>query len=360
MPRPLALALASALGACGPGLEPNVDVSAPPPERLSELGLIAWTGRRVVHAREVEPYALNTPLFTDFSLKERHLFLPEGGTMGPGGLANTLDLPVGSALLKTFLFAPDLAAPDEGLFPVETRLLRRTEAGWEAWPYVWDELGEDATLDEVGSVRFIDLLDASGASRTAAHEIPSRQACASCHAMLVEGQGTLTPLGITPRQLHREGQLEAWAEDGLLVGLDPATVEPAADFDATVAQLDRLAHGQIDLAARDYLDVNCAHCHRPGAIQGGFIGLHLNQDHEDDEALGLCRAAMSGGMGTGNPYVIVPGDASASFLVDRMQAEDPGLRMAPLGRSLAHDDGVALIRTWIASMPSRACDDDVQ
>jgi hypothetical protein len=50
------------------------------------------------------------------------------------------------------------------------------------------------------------------------------------------------------------------------------------------------------------------------------------------------------------PYDIVPGQPDQSILVYRMASSDPGEMMPELGRSIAHDEGVALMREWIAAM----------
>jgi len=46
----------------------------------------------------------------------------------------------------------------------------------------------------------------------------------------------------------------------------------------------------------------------------------------------------------------VPGDPDASILVYRMETGDPAAAMPELGRALVHEEGVALIREWIAAM----------
>jgi hypothetical protein len=41
----------------------------------------------------------------------------------------------------------------------------------------------------------------------------------------------------------------------------------------------------------------------------------------------------------------------ASILVHRMMSNEPGVMMPQFGRSVAHDEGVALVRAYIESMP---------
>ena len=49
----------------------------------------------------VTPYALNTPLFSDYAEKSRFLYLPPG-TKANYRPTGPLDLPVGATLIKTF------------------------------------------------------------------------------------------------------------------------------------------------------------------------------------------------------------------------------------------------------------------
>jgi hypothetical protein len=57
--------------------------------------------------------------------------------------------------------------------------------------------------------------------------------------------------------------------------------------------------------------------------------------------------------GSGNLAVAIqPGDPDASILAFRMASTEPGVMMPELGRSVTHEEGVALIRAYIASLKS--------
>ncbi|NRB37726.1 MAG: hypothetical protein HRU20_04560 [Pseudomonadales bacterium] len=57
---------------------------------------------------------------------------------------------------------------------------------------------------------------------------------------------------------------------------------------------------------------------------------------------------MAGGNSSGNlNYDIVPGDAAKSIMAYRMHSNDPAVKMPELGRSVVHQEGVALITAWI-------------
>jgi len=107
----------------------------------------------------VVPYDLNTPLFTDYAHKLRTIWIPDGkaATYHP---EQALEFPVGTIISKTFYYprAQGSTAQDNTVARtspsisflqnetldlsavrlIETRLLVRREAGWEAMSYVWN------------------------------------------------------------------------------------------------------------------------------------------------------------------------------------------------------------------------------
>ena len=69
-----------------------------------------------------------------------------------------------------------------------------------------------------------------------------------------------------------------------------------------------------------------------------------------DTSYGLCKTPVAAGSGSGGlNYDIVPGDPDNSITVYRMDSDETDVRMPEIGRSLIHEEGVALIREWIAS-----------
>ena len=104
------------------------------------------------------------------------------------------------------------------------------------------------------------------------------------------------------------------------------------------------------MRARAYLDVNCAHCHQPGGSASNS-GLDLRWEQDDPHAIGIRKPPVAAGRGAGGHKVsIAPGDPDASILLFRMESTEPGVAMPELSRSTVDDDGVAVIRQWIAEM----------
>jgi len=360
----LRLAPALALLACSTA-EPWVPTQGRPPELLSELNLMTHADGQVAYPERVVPYELNTPLFSDYADKERAVFLPEGATMTfePHGV---FDLPVGSAVLKTFLLPRDLRDPAVGRDIVETRLMIHAENGWQNWPYIWNPDGTDARLRVQGEVRPVSFIDQRGETVSFSYLVPQRNQCQECHEIKGDdGRDTITLIGPTSRNLDLEveghDQLAALASAGWLNGLaaPDARPRPAIDWEAFVqGGLDR-PYAEIDQAARDYLDVNCAHCHNPRGVSGVTSQLFLNWDNTDLFRLGKCKRPGSAGHGNGGlTFDIVPGDHTQSILWFRMQTEDPGAMMPDLGRSLVDHHAVALIAAWIDGMEPEDCGGD--
>ena len=60
---------------------------------------------------------------------------------------------------------------------------------------------------------------------------------------------------------------------------------------------------------------------------------------------------MAAGQATGALfYDVVPGKPDESILLYRMLSTAPAIAMPEIGRSLVHDEGVDLVRAWIAGL----------
>lgn len=329
----------------------SIDPDSMPPALLSEVGLLRWSDGALSYHDEATPYALATPLFSDFSLKDRAVWLPKGqvAALAKDG---SLSYPVGTIILKSFLFAPDMRTPEEDVRIIETRMLLRGTEGWTAWPYLWRADGSDADLHVAGDVQTIEFVDRYGAERTAHYLIPQRNQCVDCHDQYDDdGERILMPIGPSARTLTAEV---------LLTLTDQATPTGATaqvSWEAIeAAGVDSLSPDEVVTAARDYLDINCAHCHSPKGIEGVTSQFFLNHDNTDQFNLGICKRPGSAGEGGKNrEFDIVPGDPEQSILWYRTATEDVGAMMPDIGRSLTHDVGAALIWRWIAEMEPDDC-----
>jgi uncharacterized repeat protein (TIGR03806 family) len=333
-----------ALGAAG---SPPVDqarlMDETPAPVLADYHLFVDGGARTPNAR-VTPYTLATPLFSDYAVKSRYLYLPPGASARYQG-AGLLDLPVGAALVKTFAYPADFRRPQDRLRLIETRLLIHRPLGWAALTYVWNAEQTEAVLKRAGLREPVSFIDTSGQARSIDYAVPNVNQCKQCHSL----DGVMTPIGPKARNLAiatsaagGRTQLQDWASQGLLAGL------PAGPIAATPSWDDL---GQpVEARARAYLDANCGHCHNPAGLASNS-GLFLTLEEKDPHRLGVGKRPVAAGRGSGGLEVAIsPGHPDDSILVYRMASDEPGVMMPQLGRSVTHTEGLALIRAYIASL----------
>jgi parallel beta-helix repeat protein len=298
-------------------------------------------------------YDLNTPLFTDYAVKYRFVFVP-AGTQAVYRDQEVFEFPVGTIISKTFAIQSDFRDPNSAVNIVETRLLIHRKEGWTALPYIWNSEKTEAVLTRAGGTQHVSWIDSDGNAQSTNYVIPNTNNCANCH-----GQHELIPIGPKARSLNKDytyasgtaNQLAHWTAQGILLGApaDTSTIDTIPMWGDTSASLEKRARG--------YLDVNCAHCHQPTIGAANTSGLFLEYYRPFGTAVGLCKPPVAAGAGAGDlHYDIVPGNADASIMHYRMNSNDPEVRMPEIGRTIIHTEGVELIRDWINSMAPVNCD----
>lgn len=322
------------------------DKAAPLP-KLSDYGLFAGKLSDQIPAQGVMPYALNTPLFSDYAEKLRFVRIPEGSSVAYNDSV-VFDFPTGTILVKTFYYPVDFRHPEKGRQLMETRLLIHEPNGWKALPYIWNEAQTEAFLDVAGETSLVKYIDETGKLRQHAYYVPNMNQCKGCH-----NKGELMePIGPSARQLsgyftyngEKEIQLTHWVGKGKLTGLPEKGNIPKA-----VVWNDP-SSGSVNERARLWLDINCAHCHQPRG-PASTSGLYLGTAETDPLQLGIHKTPVAAGRGSGDlQFGILPGQPDKSILVYRMESKDPGVMMPELGRSLAQKEAIALIRQWIKEM----------
>ncbi len=325
----LALLGAVALRATPPiAVHPEVIEGEDLPRQLSEFGFFADPASQKPSAGVV-PYRLNTPLFSDGAEKLRFVYVPPGQLARAQG-EGLLDLPVGSALIKTFAFEGN----GERLL-IETRVLLHRADGWLALPYRWNADQSEAMLAVAGGR--LPLTTPWG--EQISYRIPNKNQCKECHGL----NGDVTPIGPKARNLSSEwlaGMVEAGHLDAVPDGAD--RIPLWEDREAMPA----------DTAARGYLEVNCAHCHQPGATASNS-GLDLRWEQHDPHAIGIMKRPVAAGLGSGGLlFDIVPGEPDNSILHYRMSSLEGGVAMPELGKGTLDREGIAIVRRWIEQMPT--------
>ncbi len=302
------------------------------PSKLSETGLYASMKSREL-AADLVPYEVNAPFWSDFALKGRYLDLPEGTALGYRA-EGTWEVPVGTRVIKTFDAAP--SGRRKTPRPIETRVIERTEDGWEAATYVWDRRGKEAELLPSG----MQFEQYSTRGVTTWHA-PSSSECASCH---VGEAGYL--LGLTTAQLnHRDDaghQIQRWIEAGVVEA--PASWD-AASAPRMVDPADEAA--PLEDRARAYLEVNCAMCHRPNGPANASVDLRMGIPLREMGLVGV--APTQGDFGLLDPMLVSPGEPASSVLLHRIMTLGAG-RMPNIGSHVVDEAGVKMLSEWILSL----------
>ena len=364
--RILVLAAVALLAGCARQPAPVHFFAEGQPASLADWHVLDVRDGKLAPNAGVLPYDLNTPLFTDYAHKLRTVWMPKGHPARYEA-DEAFDFPVGTILSKTFYYpraagdavvrsndaGPDLRGGGLDLAKVrliETRLLVRRKDGWVALPYVWNAQQTEATLKRGGELVPLTLVAADGSREQTEYEVPDQNQCGGCHGTDTTSKA-LHPLGPRARHLNRdfayaqgsENQLVRWTNAGFLAGAPaPASAPRDADWSDPSQPL--------EARARAYLDINCGHCHSPKG-PGNTSGLWLNAATSEPLRLGRCKLPIAAGMGTGDRrHDVVPGKPDASIIPYRMASDDPSVMMPELGRSVVHDEGVQLIRDWIAAM----------
>ncbi len=325
-----------------PSAEVTFDPALGPHATLSAYGFFSGAIKDLVPIARVLPYDLIDPLFTDYAKKQRHVWLPVGVQAQWNGTDRVVDFPERTILIKTFYY--DHVQPADERRIIETRLMYRWDGAWRFANYVWNAEQTEAHLDLDGSYTPVAWVDEDGVARSVDYRIPAEAECGSCHKY----EGVHDLIGPKPRNLARSyayadgtaQQLERWVQHGILEAGHPA-VDPMPDWhDATVPTQDRV---------RAYLDINCAHCHSASGYCSYRPMRFAWQETTDPVNLGVCVEPHDP-IAPGVNHIVARTRPDRSMMAYRMGSTAVDVRMPLLGRSLVHQEALALIETWISAL----------
>jgi hypothetical protein len=301
------------------------DIEGPLPARLSELGLYPKLPTRDVWHERATFYEPRYPLWSNGSEKQRFIALPPGASVDTS--SSVWEFPRGTTFFKTFSY-PDENGRERA---VETRVLRRTEKGYEFFAYRWNQDQSDAELlDGNTSVPVSVEIDGERFE----HEIPSRLQCRACH----ESQ-EVRVIGFDELRLNhalegeKETQLEALFERHVLSALpeDPPSIE---------------SDDPLKREVLEYLQGNCAHCHN--GSDGPSSAFDLRYPVALQNLIGVeTTSELFGGLR------VSPGDPEGSALyrgITRDVESGDAQPMPPLGVQRVDPDAVRLFYDWIFSL----------
>jgi uncharacterized repeat protein (TIGR03806 family) len=320
----------------------NVNIDNFPFQTLSEYRF--FDGNMVDHEpnQRVYPYKPASQLFTDYALKKRFIWIPEGKAMSYQSDDELFNMPIGTMLIKTFYYENTL--PNNTTKLLETRLMLKKDDGWEFAEYVWNEEQDEATLMMQGENVSISWIQ-EGNTMTSNYRIPSETECMICHKFNSEP----IPIGLKPQNINvdydfgegPENQIQYLISEGLITSNVPATINTVVNYSDNSAPLEE--------RIRSYLDINCAHCHREGS-HCSYRPLRLAYSETDDEEnMGVC-VEPDEFINTALMHIISPGNKDRSVLHYRLQSTNQNEMMPLLGRSIVHTEGLQLIEDYINTL----------
>jgi len=316
--------------------------SGPIPRLLSQTGAFKDTPN-LVPSDALIPYDVIVSFWSDGAIKSRWVSVPSGKIHFTA--TGEWTFPASTAFVKNFEIATNDLEP-QFKKRLETRLIvRDADGGVYGVTYKWRDDNSDADLLETNLTESIAIKTATG-TRMQTWYYPSRADCLTCHTPLAGGV-----LGVKTRQMNRDfryasgvidNQLRAWNHLGLF---DTNLNETELSHLPRLADLSDTTRSLED-RARSYLDANCAQCHRPHGTVAYFdarydtplarqnlIGSHPLIDERIDDS-----------------RIIAPNDIWRSILFMRVNTTEP-FKMPPLARNTIDQEGTALLRQWIESMP---------
>lgn len=297
-------------------------------------------------------YTLKQPAFSDHAGKIRKIYLPLGGEIRVHSKEGILEYPVGTVVEKQFFYLTQdrkgcltngaveaiqaydpLAGQPTYRCMIETRLLHKQQHGWEPFVYMWDEKQIEARLTTGGGSVSVSL-QVDNDSIAFNYQIPSVGECAQCHMGALGVSAAFNLIGPSlVRRLDLVGAKMLFVEPRLIAGIASPSTDPS-----------------LELQAREYLDINCAHCHNPKG-QAASSALYLGLEQRIGKNFGFCKRVVASGAGyADNVFVLTPGYPLQSILVSRMSSNEPKKKMPELGRAVIDKEGVDLISKWISTL----------
>lgn len=336
-----------------------VDLTQVPYQKLSDYKFFEGALKDQRPALHVLPYQPASSLFSDYALKKRFVWMPPGISATYNGDGKILELPIGAALIKTFYYENvQNISPAGGTRIIETRVMIHQATGWQFADYVWNAEQTEAFYDVGGSFTDISWQDQNGTVKSTSYRIPSEEQCIVCHKSRLDTTGdditVFIPIGIKPQNLNwaydygeeTKNQLDKWIDVGYLTEDAPHPTEEntVIDYNDTSKSL--------DLRMRSYVDANCSHCHgvdrhcdyRP--MRYAFSETLNNRAH-----MGVCvETEDMQDFPEAVSQIVTPGSIERSMMYYRLNTTNETYRMPLHGRTVIHDEGIALVEAWINSL----------
>ncbi len=234
------------------------------PELLSKYGIYEGAPSLLRFNNNYFPYEIPTPLFSDYTRKQRLIMVPRGSRIEPKDDGLPV-FPDSTIIVKTFYVYNDARDTLSQKKILETRVLVKMDNKWNAATYLWNSGQTDALLTKTGIDVPLNWINEYGNPIVISYHVPSQVECGMCH----RSDHELIPLGPKMRNLNRDvkidnrsvNQLLCMQDAGLMTKKDPALFAATTDWTDTSFTL--------EARARSYLDINCAHCHNDKGLAKG-------------------------------------------------------------------------------------------
>jgi putative heme-binding domain-containing protein len=317
------------------------------PRRLSKTGLFRDVST-LAPAAGVVPYSLIAEPWLQGARARRFVALPGESSISGGRNRGGWSYPPGSVFVRSLAIPPggDSQNDDDvaSARNIETQILHYDGQQWRPYTYVWNEEQTDALLAPPEGAQ--QKLNIDGQEWT--WRIHSRTECSTCHT-----QPAGSTLGFFPQNLRSRSPSGAGDQLAELVAIGIFAAK-FSDRDLTPPVCDPYdTRSDLEVRARSYLMVNCAHCHRREAGGNAAIEFPIEKPLEATNAINA--VPTQGTFGIPHARIIAPQDPSRSVLFYRMATVGPG-HMPHLGVRRIDAAGLRLIHDWIAQLPLAADD----
>lgn len=368
-----------------------VQTSSDFPRTLSESGLFRSVTGHVTQPSLI-PYSVNSPLWSDGSIKSRFIAIPGDHPKIDFTQAKAWGFPNDTVLVKSFGLEMIEGEPASQRW-IETRFLTKQQNEWVGYTYRWNDDQTDAVLvAKEGQDREFTIKAANG-TKTLPWHYPSRTECMVCHSRaatfvlglntlqmnrahdygegVVENQLTvLERLGLfkemdwageARRRLRedlKQAGLEDKAIDEKLAGLNPRGDQRPAARSSLLAfandKFQKLAdpydpREKLEARARSYLQSNCAICHVEAG--GGNAQMQLEFITALPKMKIIDEAPQHDKFGLNDARLVAPGHPERSVLLHRVSIRGRG-QMPQLATTLVDKPAVEMLTEWIRQMPA--------
>ncbi|WP_194972505.1 SO2930 family diheme c-type cytochrome [Aquiflexum lacus] len=326
----------------------SIDFNQIPFKTLSEYGFFKGQLRALDPSGKLVNYEPSSSLFTDYAFKSRYIWMPEGTSAKINqDVGGSFDFPDQTIIIKNFYYPVDFRNPEGEKRVIETRLMVKRQGIWEAFPYIWKDDQTEAEYKVVGAEKEVSWTDQNGNEKVINYIVPNKNQCKSCH----NENEVMVPIGVKAKYLNHSIQFGKESKNQLVKWSEAGYLENIQDLNHYTAMVDYSDGSQpLELRAKAYLDINCAHCHRAEG-PASTSGLFLDYEETDPMKLGVFKTPVAAGFGAGSfKYAIYPGKADESIMTFRMSTNKVGAAMPEIGRVSVHKEGVELIREWINGM----------